>query len=436
MRTPRSLHRYIPILLVSILALASLACSAIVTTLPGATQATSTAAAIDQPPPVATPTPWVEEAATLEPVSETTAAPSETPAPAKEAEQLAPTREPKPVVSPTVAGADVPLGRWQKIPDLPRQINALVGDPSDPRVLYGATGALGAGGGVYQSKDVGLTWGLVAEGLPSEDVRALGLSRTEPTTLFAAVGRRGDVFASTDGAGSWTRVGNYQLTGYIARLAVASSDGNVLFVAEDVRGPYRSLDGGVSWMALSGGLPKDDNGVVNVQSLAIDPAEADVVYVGTGWGSFNGNGVWKSTDGGEMWAAANRGMIDYGITALAVHPSDSQVIYAGGNGSEFWKSTDGGQSWRELTEKLPIDGGPQQPIRDIVLDPATPDRMYLLHERAGLLASTNGGENWRLLGKPGELEYPTFTAIGVAFGSHPVVVVGIREEGGWRYAAP
>jgi photosystem II stability/assembly factor-like uncharacterized protein len=439
MTTPRSLHRYIPILLASILALVSLACSAIVTTLPGATQASPTAATeatTRQPPPEASATPSVEEPATLEPVSEPTAVPSETPAAAKEAEQLGPTREPKPVVSPTVAAASFPVGRWQGIPDLPRQISAVLGDPDDPRVLYAATGAMGAGGGVYQSKDLGLSWRLVAEGLPSEDIRALGLSRAEPATLYAVVGHRGDVFASTDGARSWTRVGNYQLTGYIARLAVASNDGNVLFVAEDVRGLYRSLDGGASWVPLGGGLPTDDNGAVNVQSLALDPVELGVVYVGTGWGSFDGNGVWKSTDSGETWAAANRGMIDYGITALAVHPTDSQVIYAGGNGSEFWKSTDGGQSWRELTDVLPIDGGPQQPIRDIVIDPAVPDRMVLLHERAGLLASADGGERWQLLGKPAELEYPMFTAMSVLFGSQPVVVVGVRDEGGWRYAAP
>jgi photosystem II stability/assembly factor-like uncharacterized protein len=420
----------------SVLALASLACSAIVTTLPEATQATPTAAAIDQPPPMATATPFVEETATLSPASEPTRMPSETPVAEKEAEQLGPTREPKTVVTPTVAAAGFPLGRWEKIPDLPRQINAVVADPDDPRVLYAATGALGAGGGVYQSKDLGLTWRLVAEGLPSEDVRALGLSRTEPATLYAVVGHRGDVFASTDGAASWTRVGSYGLTGYIARLAVASSDGSVLFVTEDVRGLYRSLDGGASWVPLGGGLPTDDNDAVNVQSLALDPAEPGVVYVGTGWGSFDGNGVWKSTDGGETWAAANRGMLDYGITALAVHPSDNQVIYAGGNGSELWKSADGGQSWQELTDKLPIDGGPQQPIRGLVIDPAAPDRMVLLHERAGPLASGDGGEKWQLLGKPAELEYPTFTAMGVAFGSQPVVVVGVRDEGGWRNAAP
>jgi photosystem II stability/assembly factor-like uncharacterized protein len=430
------LRRHIPILLASILALASLACSAIVTTLPGSTQATSTPVTVDQPPPEATATPFVEELATLEPVSEPTGVPSETPVAVKEAEQLGPTREPEPVVSSTVAAVGWPIGRWEKIPDLPRQINALAVDPDDPRVLYAATGALGAGGGVYQSKDLGLTWQLVAEGLPSEDVRALGLSRTEPTTLYAAVGHRGDVFASTDGGGSWTRVGSYGLAGYIARLAVASNNGNVLFVAEDVRGLYRSLDGGASWVPLSGELPTDDNGTVNAQSVAIDPADPGVVYVGTGWGSFSAYGVWKSTDGGETWAAANRGMLDYGITALAVHPSDSQVIYAGGNGSELWKSADGGQSWRELTEKLPVDGGPQQPIRDIVIDAAAPDRMVLLHERAGPLASGDGGERWQLLGKPAELEYPTFTAMGVSFGSQPVVVVGIREEGGWRYTAP
>ena len=325
-------------------------------------------------------------------------------------------------------------GVWQPISDLPRHINALVVDPNDPQVLYAGAGFSGAGSGVYKSEDAGLTWQKASSGLPSEDVRALAFSRTDPATLYAAVGRRGDLFASTDGAQSWTRLGNYELSGFQARLAVAPSDANVLFVTEDVRGLYRSLDGGYTWLSLKGGLPKDENDTVNVQSLAIDPADANVVYVGTGWGSSNGNGVYKSTDGGETWAPANRGMIDYGITALAVNPSDSQVIYAGGNGSELFKSTDSGENWTDLTDKLPIEKGPQQPIRDVAIDPDAPDTIYLLHERVGVLVSNDGGARWRLLGKPGEPDYPSFTAMAVIFDPQPVLVVGIRDEGGWRYA--
>jgi hypothetical protein len=323
---------------------------------------------------------------------------------------------------------------WEAVPDLPRHVNALVADPHDPRVVYAGTGSSGAGSGVYKSGDAGLTWQKASSGLPSEDVRALAFSRVEPSTLYAAVGGRGDVFASTDGAASWVRLGNYPLTGFEAELAVAPGAGDVLFVAEDVRGLYRSLDGGHNWTEVGQGLPEDEHGVAKVQSLAMDPADPNVVYVGTGWGSFNGNGVYKSTDGGEIWTPANRGMIDYGISALAVSPADSQIIYAGGANGELFKSSDGAATWTDLTDRLPLENSFHQRIRDISIDPDRPETIYLLHERAGVVCSTDDGTGWRLLGSPSEPEYPTFTAMTVIFGPEPMVVVSIRDEGGWRYA--
>jgi photosystem II stability/assembly factor-like uncharacterized protein len=325
---------------------------------------------------------------------------------------------------------------WEQISGLPRQINVLVTDPRDPEVLYAGTGSSGAGSGVYRSEDAGLTWEKRASGLPSEDVRALAFSRTEPVTLYAAVGHRGDVFASTDGAASWTGLGSYALTGSQGQLVVAPSDGNVLFAAEGIRGLYRSLDGGHSWVAVGEGLPRNENDVTQVQSLAIDPTDANVVFVGTGYRSFNANGVYKSTDAGDTWVPANQGMIDYGITTLAVDPMDSQVIYAGGTNGELFKSNDGAATWNEITDKLPIGDSYHQRVAAITVDRDEPERVYILHERNGVLFSSDGGEKWRLLGSPSEPEYPMFTAMSVSFGPKPIVLVGIRDEGGWRRVVP
>jgi len=319
------------------------------------------------------------------------------------------------------------------VPDLPRHVKALLVDPHDSQVVYAGTGSTGAGSGVYKSEDAGLTWQKTSSGLPSEDVRALAFDQTEPATLYAAVGGRGDVFASTDGAASWTRRGNYALTGLEADLAVASGAGDVLFVAEDVRGLYRSSDGGHRWASVAAGLPQDENGTVNVQSIAIDPANASVIYVGTGWHASHGNGVYKSIDGGETWAPANRGMIDYGITALVVSPADSQVIYAGGANGELFKSTDGAATWTDLTGQLPLENSFHQRMLDISIDPHRPETICLLHERVGVILSADGGAQWRILGGPSEPEHPTFTAMTVIFSPQPIVVVGIREAGGWRY---
>ena len=343
---------------------------------------------------------------------------------------------PTPTASPSAGVTDesaLPLGSWRKIPHLPRYVNALVVDPANPQVLYAGSGFTGSGSGVHKSEDAGLGWREVSAGLPSEDVTALAFGRGEPPILYAAVGT--SLFTSAEGGASWSqraqRVGNGR--GF-ERLYVAPGNGKTLYGLAVIEGAFRSADGGNNWLAVNEGLPRDDNGLLNAQSLAMDPSDANTVYLGTGWGPFHGNGVFKSTDGGGTWLPANQGMLDYSITALAVDPFNPTTVYAGGSEGELFKSADGGQTWNDLTERLPVQEYSRSTIRDIILDPVTPETIYLLCEREGSLVSQDGGASWHLLGKPAELDYPSFTAMAVALGERPILVAGIRDEGGWRYA--
>lgn len=335
-----------------------------------------------------------------------------------------------PIPTPIVP-ASTPIlfaGGWQKINDLPRQINSIVSDPTHPKVLYAGTGSSGSGSGVYKSEDVGLNWKYASNGLPSEDVKSLAFNYDNPPILYAALDR-GDIYASTDGAQSWTKLGNAGLMGFKNSLFVAPSNGNVLFIVKDVRGIARSRNGGYAWMPIDYGLPKSTDGDTYTQSLAIDPTNENIVYLGTGWSSFNGNGVYKSTDGGEKWTPANQNMTDYGITALAVDPKQPQIIYAGTVSGELFKSTDSGQSWNDLTKKVPF----KNEIKGIAIDSA--ETIYLLSESVGIMFSNNGGINWDVIGKPKESDYPSYTAFSAIFDPKPIIVVGIRDEGGWRYTA-
>jgi photosystem II stability/assembly factor-like uncharacterized protein len=346
---------------------------------------------------------------------------------------------PGPVPTATASSASaplppLPLGRWQPALDLPRQINTLVVDPSNPQVLYAGTGESGSGSGVYKSEDVGLTWQLAATGLPNEDVLALAISRDVPPTLYAAIGR--DVFASIDGAQSWTHRGDSGIfSGFYRQLYITSGDSNVLFMVIRPGGLIRSNDGGYTWLPVGEGLPGDDHEVY-VLSLAIDPTDADVVYAGTGAWVGGGHGVYKSTDGGETFAPANRGMLDYRISALAVDPGQPETLYAGGDSGELFKSTDGGQTWIDLTDNLRVQRYAQpRTIRGIVIDPAASETVYLLGDNAGVLVSHDGGETCRQFGKPGDHDQPTFSAWTVAFTPQPVLIVGLEREGGWQARA-
>ena len=162
-------------------------------------------------------------------------------------------------------------------------------------------------------------------------------------------------------------------------------------------------------------------------------ADANIVYAGTGGFVGQGYGVYKSTNGGETWAPSNQGMLDYVITALAIDPTDPQVIYAGGDFGELFKSIDGGQTWYNLTENL--YGQPNMPggkIAGIAIDPSDPARVLVVGGY-GIWYTLDGGITWQKFSKPGEQDQPIFTAWAVHFGTQPVLVVAVDSSGAWIY---
>jgi photosystem II stability/assembly factor-like uncharacterized protein len=372
--------------------------------------------------PVASPTP------TMQPPAGTPVPPTNTPMPTPVVTPPPPT--PAATIPPAVSAPVAPpspAGSWQRIADLPRQINALVADPTNPQVLYAGTGSFDAGSGVYKSEDVGLSWRLMVNGLPQEMVNALAFSKDSLPILYAQVGH-GEVYASMDGAQSWSQVGvdpHFSCSGCARRMVVSPRDRNQVFIVEAGMAASYSRDGGQNWQAV-----QDERGVISALSLAVDPADTEVIYLGT-----EGNGVYKSTDGGETWVAANRGMLDYAINALAVDPARPQTVYAGGDRGELFKTTDGGGSWSDITGKLSLpEHSYVGKVGGIMIDPAAPDTVYLLADGVGLLASYDGGEGWQVLGKPGELNNPRFTAMLIRFDPQLLLILGVEREGGWRYA--
>jgi photosystem II stability/assembly factor-like uncharacterized protein len=133
------------------------------------------------------------------------------------------------------------------------------------------------------------------------------------------------------------------------------------------------------------------------------PGHPETFYLGA-----TGGGVWKTTDAGTTWRNVSDGFLAAGsIGALAVAPSDPNVIYAGtgeadirGNASAgrgVYRSTDGGRSWSFAGL---ADAGQ---IGSIVVDPADPDRAWLAalghafgpNPTRGVFRTEDGGRSWK-----------------------------------------
>ena len=93
-------------------------------------------------------------------------------------------------------------------------------------------------------------------------------------------------------------------------------------------GVYKSTDSGGTWAAANTGLTDLD-----VQALAINPSTPATLYAGT----WNG-GVFKSTNSGGTWAAVNTGLPNRTVYALAIDPSMLGTLYAGTWGG-VWQLT-------------------------------------------------------------------------------------------------
>jgi len=104
----------------------------------------------------------------------------------------------------------------------------------------------------------------------------------------------------------------------------------------------------------------------SISALAIDPATPTTLYAGTFLA-----GVFKSTNGGESWSAANTGLINTYVYALAIDPKTPTTLYAGTYGGGVFKSTNGGESWSAVNTGLISTY-----ISDLEIDPKTPTILY------------------------------------------------------------
>ncbi len=131
------------------------------------------------------------------------------------------------------------------------------------------------------------------------------------------------------------------------------------------------------------------------------PGEPLTYYIGT-----TGGGVWKTTDAGKTWRNISDGFFGGDIGEVTVAPSDPSVIYVGtgsvcirGNvsqGDGVYKSEDGGRTWEFVG--LPDAGQ----IGRILVHPENPDVAYLAalgrpfgkNDQRGVFKTTDGGDNW------------------------------------------
>lgn len=343
-------------------------------------------------------------------------------------------------VQPRFVSIDLPLvqtpassGNYQS-----GRIASIAVDPTDANHWL-----LGVGnGGVWESRDAGDTWTPLTDDAPTLAIGAVAFAPSDPNIIYAATGeataqaftRSGmGMLKSTDGGRTWALIGAASLArGAIRRVRVHPENPNVLTVTvsrggngRDSRigtpgsppfGILKSSDGGASWVRTLPG---------RATALEVDPANFNNQYAAIGetlsnpTGENNDapggrpNGLYRSGDGGQTWnsiAGPWEGSRTVGHIELAIAPSNPNVLYAAIATPEASTNTllglyrtdnawDAAPTWiqipTEATGSGAYCGGSKCSYSHVLsVDPADPNRLFAAGARIWRCDDCKSSPRW------------------------------------------
>ncbi|MBS1542036.1 MAG: glycosyl hydrolase, partial [Bacteroidetes bacterium] len=205
-------------------------------------------------------------------------------------------------------------------------------------------------------------------------------------------------------------IGPAVTSGRISDFAVNPNNFNEYFVASSSGGVWKTVNGGTTYEPVF-----DGEGSYSIGCVAIDPANPNVVWVGSGENNNQrsvsyGDGVYKSEDGGATWKNVGLKTSEH-IGKIIIDPANTNIVYVAAIGPLWkeggergvYKTTDGGKTWN-LALKLDEHTG----ANDLVMDPRNSSVLYAsAHQRrrhdfgyvsggpgSGIYKTTDGGATW------------------------------------------
>ena len=277
---------------------------------------------------------------------------------------------------------------WFPLGPFGGDVRSLAADPADPsHHLFLGT----ATGWLYDSHDGGATWTRVGQINDRDDLAVdnIIVDKNNPKRLIVGawvVGKStdGGIFVSEDYGKNW--YSQAEMRGQSVRALTRSDSNPKELVAGTLSGVFRSRDNGVHWVRIS---PAGSTEIHEVESVAIDPTDPNVIYIGT-W-----HLPWKTTDGGASWHNMKDGIIDDSdVFSIIVDPTNPQVVYASAC-SGIYKSSNGG----DLFHKVQGIPSTARRTRKLAQDPEQVN-MVFAGTTEGLYRTTDAGSQWERMTPP------------------------------------
>ena len=246
-------------------------------------------------------------------------------------------------------------------------------------------------GNFFKTTDAAANWNnkndLIGE------ITIVAVAPNSPNTIYA--GTFNGPYRSTDAGATWTKTSTTGLSGslFFVSMAVDPTNSQVVYVGSQSGGLRKSSNGGDSWTNVN--IPLNNS---TVSSIVFDPVTPSTMYVGAG------NGVFRSTDSGTTWTALNNFPLPFipAVRVLAIDPANTATIYAGSFNQGLFKTTNGGANWTAMNSGM--GGSNPNSITAIAIDPFNTSTIYTGHGTGSFTGfggsinkSTNGGTSWTQL---------------------------------------
>ena len=171
--------------------------------------------------------------------------------------------------------------------------------------------------------------------------------------------------------------------GRVSHMVYHPTDSNILFAITSSGGVFKTANEGVTWKPISDLLPN-----TYCASMAINPVNTDVMYLGTGdanYGYRGGLGIWKTTDGGDTWFQSTSGIGNKLVSYVRMTPGDTTTLVAACSDG-IYKTTDAGSTW---TKKTTVNVS----YRDLHYQPGDSNILYAASNTT-FYRSHNNGNSW------------------------------------------
>jgi photosystem II stability/assembly factor-like uncharacterized protein len=196
----------------------------------------------------------------------------------------------------------------------------------------------------------------------------------------------------------------------VRQVAINPSNPNQLFACIDNgHGLFVSYNGGASWSHVT-------LGTGSARTYTFAPSNSSIRYASFGTWSTSG-GFYRTTNGGTNWVNVGSGYIAGTVIAVAIHPTNPNIVLAATSGDGLYRSTNGGDFWTKVSDPLDDDS-----FYSVAFAPNNPNVVAYAGGYLWVYRSGDGGATWA----NADASFPTLYVQGLAIhpGSSSTVLVG------------